>query len=214
MKRIFSVLLAALLTVALAVPAFAASTVTYSGNAGEFIFDPGSLHSPTDLFENFKDVMPGDSISQAITVRNDADKKVKVKIYLRSLGAHEGSEAFLSQLHLRVEKKEAPDDYMFDASPDETATLSDWVCLGTLYSGGEVDLNVILDVPTSLDNSFQEEKGLLDWQFMIEELPVDPDDPQTGDRSSVEIYIALFAVSFVGLLMLLVFVLKRKKKRT
>ena len=61
--------------------------VTYSGNAGEFIFSPGTEHSPTDLFDNFKNVMPGDTISQKITVKNNADGNVKAEIFLRSFGA-------------------------------------------------------------------------------------------------------------------------------
>ena len=70
--------------------------------------------------------MPGDSLTQPITVKNDASKKVKVKIYMRSLGAHEDSEEFLSQLGLRVEKSAANEmAYMFDAAANETTQQSD-----------------------------------------------------------------------------------------
>ena len=53
----------------------AESQVIYDSNANEFIFSPGSDHSPTDLFENFKNVMPGDSLTQSITVKNDEDNE-------------------------------------------------------------------------------------------------------------------------------------------
>ena len=180
------------------------ANVTYSGNAGSFIFAPGSDYSLTDLFPNFKDVMPGDTLTQKITVSNDADKKVKVKIYIRSLGAADESYAeFLNQLHLTVQ--EAEETPMFDAAADRTAGLTDWTCLGTLYSGGEADLNVTLEVPTTLDNRFQQEYGELVWQFAVEELPVSPSDPKpakTGDDSRMELWILLMLLSAAGLLLL------------
>jgi len=197
-------------------PAMAAEgNVTYSGDAGEFIFAPGSEYSPTDLFPNFKDVMPGDSITQPITVKNDASNKVKIKIYMRSLGAHADSTEFLSQLRLRVEKSdENTMAYMFDAAASETAQLTDWVCLGTLYSGGEVNLNVILDVPVELDNAYQQQIGYLDWEFKIEEYGIesaDPEPPKTGDDSRIFLWAGLMGTSAI-MLILLLFLPRRKKK--
>lgn len=190
MKKIITILITLAVLLSSTVTVFAADgKVTYSGNAGNFVFEPGSEHSLTDLFPNFKGVMPGDTLTQKITVKNDADNKVKVKIYIRSLGAHEDSVEFLSQLGLKVSKSEENKmAYMFDAAANETAQLTDWVCLGTLYSGGEVNLDVTLNVPTSLDNEFQNKIGYLDWEFMIEEFPIeegDPKPPQTGDNSNM-----------------------------
>ena len=196
-------------------PVYAAEgKVTYDGNAKEFIFEPGSDYSPTDLFHDFKGVMPGDTLTQKITVKNDASNNVKVKIYIRSLGAHEDSKDFLSQLGLKVQKSEDNEmAYMFDAAADETAQLTDWVCLGTLYSGGEVNLDVILDVPVELDNNYQNKVGYLDWEFMVEEFPVEEDDPkhpQTGDTSDIELYLTIMICSLVLIIILSVW---RKKKR-
>lgn len=148
------------------------ANVTYTGNSGQLIFEPGSEYSPTDLFANFKNVMPGASLTQKITVRNKADDKVKVKIFLRSLGStDEKFNEFLDQLTLTVRK--GSDTPMFEAEADKTAGLTDWVCLGTLYSGGSLDLDVILDVPTTLDNTFQKLIGKIKWQFVVEELPIE-----------------------------------------
>ena len=208
MKRCIVFLCVFVLLLSCVMPVMAADgNVTYSGDAGKFIFAPGSEYSPTDLFPNFKDVMPGDSITQPITVKNDASNKVKAKIYIRSLGSHEDSVGFLSKLHLRVEKSE--DNamaYMFDAAANEAAQLADWVCLGTLYSGGEVNLNVILDVPVELDNGYQQQIGYLDWEFMIEEYeiePGDPEPPKTGDESQILLWAGLMVGSLVMLLILL-----------
>ena len=213
MKRCFTFLCACIILLACVLTAFAAEgNVTYSGNAGEFIFAPGSEFSPTDLFPNFKDVMPGDSIEQRIVVKNDVKNNCKVKVYIRALGAHADSQPFLSQLHLSVEK--ADDTIMFDAPADQTAQLTDWVYLGTLYSGGECELIVTLDVPVTLDNQFKNLVGYLDWELAVEELPVeptDPDPPKTGDTRLV-LWMAMAAVSMVAVIWLIFLPVKKKKE--
>jgi len=215
MKKWITLFLACLLVFACTAPASAADgKVTYSGNAGSFVFEPGSEHSLTDLFPNFKGVMPGDTLTQKITVRNEADNKVKVNIYLRAQGAHQDSQEFLSQLKLQVKaSEENTAAYMFDAAASEKAQLYEWVCLGTLYSGGEVDLDVTLSVPAQLDNRFQDQVGYLDWEFMVEELEIedtDPEVPPTGDNSQMVLWIVLMALSLT--LMILLPLWRRKKK--
>lgn len=211
MKRVKFLLLSIISILCLSVPAFAAdSTVTYVGNAQKFIFAPGSDDSPTDLFENFKGVMPGDSLTQKITVKNDVSNNTKIKLYLRSLGAQEGSEDFLSKLTLSV--KQDGDSHLFEAPADQTAQLTDWVYLGTIYSGGEINLDVTLEIPQELNNRFQNAIGYLDWQFKVEEPPVEPDDPkppQTGDTSNLFLYSLLTVVSGISFLILLI--IKRRK---
>lgn len=215
MKKIITVLVVLLLSLSSVLPVYAADgKVTYDGNAREFIFEPGGEHSLTDLFPNFKGVMPGDTLTQKITVKNDVSHNVKVKIYIRSLGAHEDSVEFLSQLGLKVQKSEDNEmAYMFDAAANETAQLTDWVYLGTLYSGGEVNLDVILDVPVELDNEFQNKIGYLDWEFMIEEFPVeegDPKPPQTGDNSNIGLW---FAIMICSLFMMIILLVWRKRDK-
>ena len=217
MKKLIVLLTVCILALSTVMPVYAADgKVTYSGNAGKFVFETGSDYSLTDLFPNFKDVMPGDTLTQKITVKNDADNKVKVKIYMRSLGAHEDSVEFLSQLGLKVQKSADNEmAYMFDAAADETAQLTDWVCLGTLYSGGEVNLDVTLSVPVELDNMFQNKIGYLDWEFMIEEFPIEPDDPkppQTGDNSNLGLWFTLMLCSGAMLIILLVWRKKDEKE--
>lgn len=216
MKRWICVFAALAILLGCTAPVFAADgQVSYSGDAGEFIFAPGSDHSLTDLFPNFKGVMPGDSLQQTITVKNDASEQVKVKIYIRSLGAHEESKAFLSQLRLKVAvSQDNTMGYMFDAYASETAQLTDWVCLGMLYSGGEVNLDVTLEVPVEMGNAFQDQIGYLDWEFMVEEFPVDDDDPrppQTGDETKLLLPIVGMIVS-VSMLFLVLFIRRNNRK--
>ena len=186
--------------------------VIYAEGAEKFFFLPGTDYSPTDLFPDFKDVMPGDSIQQKILVKNDVSNDCKIKIYMRALGAHEDSVEFLSQLNLTVAK--GTDTVMFDAPADQRAQLTDWVYLGTLYSGGECELIVTLDVPVTLDNQFKSLVGYLDWEFAVKELPVgpgDPEPPQTGDNSRILLWAGLMAGSAV-MLVILLFGRKKKEK--
>lgn len=213
MKKLF-VLLAMLTALSCAFTAYADGAVIYNGDAGGFIFTPGTEYSPSDLFPDFKNVMPGDTLTQSITVRNDASKNVKVKIYLRSLGAHEDSYDFLSQLKLRVKKSEDNDmAYMFDAEASESAQLTDSVCLGTLYSGGIVNLELELVVPPELDNAYADKIGYIDWEFATEDFPVeesDPDIPQTGDDSKIILFAIIAGISGISLIIL---ILTGRKKR-
>ena len=216
MKKIISMLISLLvvtaMTCGLSISAYAAGTVTYSADSSKFIFEPGSSHSPTDLFTEYKGLMPGDSVRQDITVKNDSSYGVKVKLYVRSHGAHEDSVDFLSKLHLTIAKSENNEmAYMFDAAADQTGGMTDWVYLGTLYSGGEVNLILNLDIPIELGNEYQDAIGYIDWEFKAEELPIDPDDPkppQTGDNSNLYFYAMLAGVSGIALVIL---ILKRKK---
>lgn len=211
MKR--AILLFLCLALLLTLPAAAAEgRVSYLGGAEGYIFDPGSEHSPSDLFPEFKDVMPGDVISQKIIVKNDAAEGVKANIYLRALGAHADSAEFLSKLWLRV-KKSGEAAYMFDAAADDRAQLADWVLLGTLYSGGEVELEVELTVPVELDNRFASAVGYLDWEFKVEEFPAEPEDPtppDTGDNGLIFLWIFL-AILSAGLTVLFAKLRRRQK---
>lgn len=190
----------------------ATGIVTYDGHAKEFIFFPGGEESSSNLFGGFADVMPGDTRTEQIIIRNDVSKNVKILVHMRSLGAQEETNAFLSQLNLTVEQ--VGSSVLFDAPADQTAQLTEWTYLGTVYSGGEITLNVTLEVPITMGNEFADRIGYIDWQFMVEELPVDPSDPpppQTGDSSNIYLYFGLMGGSLVALILLLILFKRRKK---
>jgi len=206
--RICMLLLTLVLTFSAVATAYAAGSVTYDGDANLFIFKPGTEDSPTNLFENLQGVMPGDVCTDQITIKNDTSKRVKIKVYLRSKGAQEGTEDFLSQLNLTVKQKEKT--VLFDAPADQTAQLTEWTYLGTIYPRGKITLNLTLDVPIELDDDFQNVAGYIDWEFKVVEIPYTDNGPATGDQANVLFYAGLMVVSFM-ILMLILLAKKRKK---
>ena len=174
MKKIISVCLALLLVLS-CVTAQATAQVNYEGGAEKFVFLPGSTYSDSDLFESFKQVMPGDVLTQRINVRNTSNKKVR--IYLRAEPVEEQYKDFLSRMNLQVS---AADGEIFDAAVSETGQLTENTLLGTFKKGGSTDLILTLTVPYDLGNEFMCTMGIVPWTLLVEELK-DDDTPHTGD---------------------------------
>lgn len=175
MKKITVLLLCAVLALCLGTGAMAAGSVTYDGSAQDFIFAPGSSKSPTDLFEDFKNIMPGDSLTEEIVIKNTLDSDMEIKVYLRSLGeAGESTEDFLAQLTLTVRQDGAE---LFNATAEKTDGLTDWVLLGTFKAGEEASLALTLSAPITMGNEFANAVGYIDWQFKVEEFPIEQPEP-------------------------------------
>lgn len=213
-----AVLLAALLLMTSATAGVFAGSVSYEGEAEGFVFTPGSSSSPTDLFSNFSDVMPGDSLTEEIEVRNNSDETRT--IYMRALAPSDADKDFLSQLQMKVSSSDG--DTVFDSTADQTAGLSDWVGIGSYASGSSKKLSVEITVPIEMGNDYQNAAGDVKWQFMtIEEseddpnpnpTPTpnpDPDNPadsgktggggaKTGDENSLALPIAAVAAAAAG----------------
>lgn len=199
MKKMTRLAIAMIMMFAVTIPVLAKDgNVIYSGDSGKFIFEPGSEYSPTDLFPEFKDVMPGDTLTQKIVVKNNAKKSVKISI--RALGAYEDSKDFLSKLNLYVEK--VTDTPLFEALADQTAQLTEWRPIGVLAAGGEAELMVGLQVPTSLDNHYKKLVGYLDWEFMVEE--IDDGSIQTGDAAKSWLWVAGVGTSATLIVIILI----------
>ena len=207
LKTISALALVLVLLLGMSATAFAESKVTYEGGAEKFVFLPGSEYSETDLFENFKGVMPGDVITQEITVQNNYTKAEKVNIYLRAVVHDEqgnplseevartedlvSMQDFLSQLTMTVKQG---DKVLFSASPDELDGLKENVLLGTFPGRSKTILTVELSVPFELGNEYANRVGEVDWVFTAEEVTK---TVQTGDDSDLILWAALMTLSLV-----------------
>lgn len=213
--RFCALLMVLVMALSLGISAYADGKVTYEGDANKFIFAPGSKESPTNLFENFQNVFPGDTLTEQITIKNATSNRTQIKVYLRSLGAQENTDDFLSQMKMTVKYK--GDSPLFEAPVDETAQLTDWVYLGAVHSGGEVTLDVTLEVPLTMGDEYQNQVGYVDWEFKVVEIPRepgDPDQPQTGDTSNIYLYSALLIFFLAALIFLVLAAFRKKKKQS
>ena len=196
MKQFFWIAL--LLLILMVSGAVAESSVRYEGGAEEFVFLPGSTESDTDLFTSFKNVLPGDVLTQHITVENTSGKSIR--LYLRADPVDESHRDFLSQLQLSVFCR---DNSIFEAAASDPAQLWRNVSLGTFRTSGKTELVVTLTVPVELDNNYMGAMGIIPWVFTADEIPTD-DTPHTGDWFQLSTWMLLGAVLLVVILALII----------
>lgn len=179
-SRVCSLTLVLLLLLSLSSVAFAAS-IRFEGFSEGFVFEPGSEYTETDLFDGFKNVMPGDVLTETITFTNAAQDCDFVQLYMRAK-AHDETDNPLSERVAEVEDLAGMTDFLaqlsmkvwngteliFDASPDELDGLRENCLLGTFRSGETATLTVELTVPLSLGNEYAKRVGEVDWVFHIE----------------------------------------------
>jgi len=194
---VFLPLLVLLSVLLLACPVFAEdSVVTYYGIRDGFTFEPGSGYTDTDLFDELKGVMPGDRLTEEITIRNLARDCDYIKLYMRAEIHDEADNPlrpgvaatgetvatmsdFLSQLSMRVYQGSR---LIYEESPDAPDGLSHNVYLGTFKRGETSGLTVQLDVPYELGNEYQHRTGEVDWVFAVEafDYPTPPPSVDTA----------------------------------
>lgn len=181
-KAVFSLVLMLLIVISLSSTAFAAApSITFKGFTSGFDFQPGSEYTETDLFNSFKNVMPGDTVTETITFTNSASDCDFVNLYMRAEAHDETANPlspkvaeketvaamteFLSKLSMKVWNGT---ELIYDAAPNELGGLGSNKFLGTFRSGETATLKVELSVPIDLDNKFADRIGEVDWIFHVE----------------------------------------------
>ena len=155
-KAITSLVLMLLVVMSMSVTAFAASpSITFEGFSKGFDFQPGSEYTQTDLFGGFKNVMPGDTVTETITFVNSAADCDFVNLYMRAEAHDETANPlnpkvaenetvatmteFLSKLSMKVWNGT---ELIYDASPDQLDGLKSDKFLGTFRTGETVTLSL------------------------------------------------------------------------
>lgn len=182
--------------------------VIYDGKEKAFTF---INTQETDLFKEFKDVIPGDVLTQ------------KIKLYCQNISSK-------TNLFLKASIDDAvdlPDDITLTVysgeniishgSADATNGLDEYVLLGTFSKDGEIDLSVVLTVPRSIGNEISYVEKNIDWQFAVQVLDEDKtpiSSPVTGDTSNPWLWFVLLLVSGAGILWITINEFKQKRQAT
>ena len=127
MKKLLSLVMVIAALAALTVPALAAdAVVSRQGTNGLVIETTGSGYTDTDLFGNFKNVMPGDELTENITIKNNVSGFDYVKLYIRA-EAHD-EEGNLLTYSEPFENEDGHDQADIDGVRDETVvTMADFL---------------------------------------------------------------------------------------
>lgn len=175
-------------------------TITFNGKDGGFDFGNGSEYTATDLFDNFKNVMPGDSLTQNISVVNNATDADYIDLYMR-IETHDQEREpvnnadeetavtmldFLSQLNMTIYQN---DRVIYQSTADNPAQLTDNTYLLRVSKQQAANLRVEVNVPIELGNGYMDRVGAVDWIFTAEgkdrpETPVTPDKPDRPETPS------------------------------
>ena len=192
--KLIALLLAVLLVLGTAPAVLAAEQddatpgIVYKGKAAvdKWLYqNTATTYTPTNLFRNFEGVMPGDTLTQDVVIKNNSSNSIKLYLKVLPHGADNALSdsvaektnldemiAFLNQFALKVVAGEGETQKaLFDISEGHLGTFSDSAELGILHSGKAANLQVKLDVPITMSNAFAKEIGEVDFVFTIEEIP-------------------------------------------
>ncbi len=168
--------------------------VVYDGKKQAFSF---VNTEKTDLFKEFKDVIPGDVLTQ------------KINIYCQSISS-------TTKLFLKASTDDGvdlPDDITLTVysgeniishgAADSANGLNDYLQLATFSKDGQIELSVVLTVPTSVGNEISYVNKNIDWELAVQVLgediePIIP--PNTGESNAIWIYILIMIICVVAFL--------------
>lgn len=161
--------------------------------------------SSANLFENFQNVMPGDSRNQKITIRADGKNSSYYNLYLYArecayseevsgvsseTGVHSADPQFynpdfLKQLTIQVKKGAS------ELGGTDIGDGGNGILLGTFQPGASIELEVSLLVDLEMGNAFQNAQTYIDWIFYAQEnnpyVPPVPPTPESSTPAEEEI---------------------------
>lgn len=136
---------------------------SYAG-AGQFSvsFEGGAeglVKVGDDFFSNFGELMPGDTVSDKVEIKNGYSRPVTVGFKTETVA----DDALLRALRLEIKKQ---DEMLYAGTMD--GAVKDRVVIADLKSGESTELTYTLHVPAELDNSYAMSGTRTKWVFTAE----------------------------------------------
>ena len=150
------------------------SVLYYNGNTKEFTY---FNLDKKDVFDDFKDMVPGDTRTQELTVRA-GDVKPGTTLYLKLNS--DINEELLKYINISIYEN----DKLLSSNEDMMKVYE-------FKEDGYFTLKVVVSVPTSVGNEVDGMMASLKWTFMIEEEGNAEEVPRTYDGFNMIKYISL-----------------------
>lgn len=217
-KNIIKSLIITLMLVMSMTTIYGADTnIIFDGNAEDFIF----LNGSQDLFDNFKNIMPGEVRKQDIILKNNDYRELRFYLSIKVIDSLDKDTSGLSIYNITINNG---DEEFYKGTLDDLAKLSaermsDDTLLATLQKGETTTINMTLEVNgDSMDNTYQNREGLIQFRFSVEEL----DDAATIIEVIKNVYqgiktgdatVIMPLIGFGGSALVVLILLKRKKDK-
>lgn len=170
------------------------------------------MEVPDEFFSRLGHVLPGDTLSQKITINNTTSGEVEYFVSTDKVdGISDKEIELLKKLNLRISNGSK---VLYEGS----VYPLDKISLGSYNSKATSDITFTITVPSELGNEYSNLNTAMKWRFTVsgkdKVIPDNPKpvvpSPQTGD-TKVQIAFALFFISAIGLIVIL-FAERRYKK--
>lgn len=164
----------------------------YDGRQKEFSF---VNVKDGDLFQNFKKVMPGDTISQTVVIKGE-NIETKADLYL--LSETEGNIKTSDDIDIMIFKDS---ELLFNSSLNNSENPSKNTLLHTFSGDEDIELLVVLKVPVTVGNEVAGKMESVKWTFAVQEAGdmYLPENPKTGDSNEIILYVLIAIISLVGI---------------
>lgn len=161
-------------------------SVEYEDNSKEL------LATPEDFFSNFTNAMPGDTLTDTVTLTNTTDQTAEFFFRTEVPGSMSNQQlALLNEIILSI-SVDGKTLYFGNLFAESMATD---ISLGTFESGTSRAFTFTMEVPNYWTNSYALQDCVVKWIFSVMPEPIPQPEPvislvpQTGDIQPSEIYI-------------------------